>query len=252
MSEENTVTEDRQRRVRRLAGLLVGGAVAASVAFAMATAGLHERARTLALDTLQRAGRTLGPDHPLTLNLSIELAMALVWDGVAADHGTDGETLPRILRSLGHGLRSARRAALYLGVVLTESTLPAQTREMAEDTWQRASVQFGPDNLSTRYVQAILALALARSGESERARLMAADIQQVSRDRAGLDSVRLLATAASTIALIGLAEIAEARALAAATVQPALDELGVGHPLYPTFQLKLGMIGNPDKPNSGG
>jgi hypothetical protein len=97
-------------------------------------------------------------------------------------------------------------------------------------------------------VQATLALAVARSGQSERAETMAGELQQVFRDRAGLDSATMLATAASTIALIGLGRPAQARAIAAATVQPALIELGPDHPLYGTYQRALSQIGHPANP----
>ena len=73
---------------------------------------------------------------------------------------------------------------------------------------------------------------------------MAGDLQQVSRDRVELDPVTLHATAASTIALIGLGEMAQARAIAAATVQPALIELGADPPFYPMFQRGLSAIGH--------
>ncbi len=137
-------------------------------------------ARNLAEDTVQRAGRTLGADHPLTLSLSMELALTLVWTGGSERPGRADDTLPRILRALGPGHRSARRAALYLEFVRTASTLPAPVVDMAESTWRRASLAFGRDHPATHYLQAILALALARSGDPERARTLAGDVLQDS------------------------------------------------------------------------
>ncbi len=217
--------------------------LASGIAVAMAIAGDKERARTLAQDTLQRATRTLGPDHPLTLNLSMELALTLVWTTARDRLGTADGALPRTLQTLGPGQRSARRAALYLEFVRTTSTLPAQILDMAEDTWQRALLAFGPDHPATHYLQAVLALALARSGDPERARTLASDIQRDSRARFGLDLVTLVATAALTIALTALGRTEQAREVGVAMVQPALDDLGEDHPLYPTYQRGLSAIG---------
>ena len=245
IEQASDLSEDTLQRCRRIVGADAPATLrlASGIALAMAMAGDGERARTLAQDTLERAGRTLGADHPLTLNLSIELAWTLMWTGVTESPGPAYETLPRILHALGPGHRSARRAALYLQFVRTDSTLPTHVRDTAEDTWQRASLTFGRDNPATHYMQAVLAHALARSGDPERASMLARDLQQGSRARIGLDVVTLLATAALTIALIRLGQTEQASALALATVQPALVELGEDHPLYPTYKRKLGTIG---------
>jgi len=242
VEQASQLSEDTLHRSRRTLGADAPATlrIASSTAVAMAIVGHEEQARALAQDTLQRAGRTLGPDHPLTLNLSIEMGFALVGTGVAENLGSADDTLQHTLQALGPGHRSARRAALYLEFVLTESTLPAHAREMAEDTWQRASRNLGRRHPNTQYMQAILALALARSGEYERASTLARGLQQDSSDR--FDPVTLPATAALTIALIGLGQTERARAIANTIVQHALAELGENHPLTPWFTQRLTAI----------
>jgi DNA-binding SARP family transcriptional activator len=217
--------------------------ISSGIAIALAIAGDKERARMLAQDTLQRATQTLGPDHPLTLNLSMELALTLVWTTEGQGLEPSDDPLPRTLRTLGPGHRSARRAALYLEFVRTSSTLPEQVVDMAEDTWQRALLAYGPENPATQYLQAILALALARSGDPERAKTLASAVQRDSRARFGLDLVTLVATAALTLSLTALGQTEQALAIGVAMVQPALDDLGEDHPLSPTYQRELSGIG---------
>jgi hypothetical protein len=227
--------------------------IASRMTAAVAMVGHKKQAQALAQDTLQRAAQTLGPDHALTLELSIEPVLTVIWTGVADDPWPPDDTLQRTLRTLGPGHRNARRAALYLELVLTKSSLPAHAQETVEDTWRRASQYFGPDHPTSHYMQAILALALAKSGEPERASVLARNLQHDSReDRYVLPQVNLLATAALTIALLGLGQTKQARALGATIIQPALIELGEDHPLYLTYNRKLGMIGETPKRNLPG
>jgi hypothetical protein len=141
---------------------------------------------------------------------------------------------------------------VYLEFVLTGDPFEARSREIAEDTWQRSVQNFGPDHPATHYVQAILALTLARSGDPEQARELADAVWQNSRERFGRDHLTaLLAAAALTVALSALGKTGEALELGAATVRPALVELGDDHPLNPLFQQGLSSIGAETGSRSG-
>ena len=216
--------------------------IASSMILAMVLNGDCERARSVAQDTIDRSRIMQGSDNPTTLYASVGLGLALIWAPGSVTPADDN--LQRMLRELGPGHRSVRRAAVYLEIVLTESGHAAQAREIAEDTWHRSKRNFGVDHSTTQYVQAVLALALAKSGDFERARELANDVRQSSRESVGRDHFTvLLATAALTIALMRLEQTGQARVIGGAIVQPAIAELGEGHPLAPTLKRRLACIG---------
>jgi hypothetical protein len=82
------------------------------------------------------------------------------------------------------------------------------------------------------------------SQEIPSARELANGVLQNSRENVGPDHLTvLLATAALTIALIGLRQADQARGISAAIVQPAIAELGESHPLAPTLMRRFAWIG---------
>jgi hypothetical protein len=248
--EADALVQDTLQRTRRTFGADAPDTLqlASTLTVTLAMIGHQEQARVLAQDILQMAGHTLGPDYSPSYS-STYLAWVLIWPDVGKDPSRPDDTLPSILRELGPEHGNVRRVAVYLEFVLSASGSPARAREIAEDSWQRTSQHFGPDHPTTQSVQAVLALTLARSGEPERARALASGVlaSSIWQDSPGQYNgdqlIRLLATAALTIALIELGMTEQARALGAATVQPVLTELGEDHPLTPMLRRKLSLIG---------
>ncbi len=245
--QANVVGEDALRRARRVLGPdhLVTLRLASSritlitLAPAASTFGPEppntEQVDALAEDTMQRLLRTVGPDHPVTLlmclNMAPRRALALALKGDAATARTECEdVLRRSTNSLGPDHLATLGLAATLTLVLVLQGLTQQARALGEETVARSRRWLGADHFTTLLACAMLALADAQNGDAEQGRALGEDTMERARTTLGPDHPFTLAAAAAvTISLARLGAAEQAQTLAAETLTRARNRLGPDH-----------------------
>jgi len=194
-----------------------------------------EQLDALGEDTRQRSLRTLGPDHPITLLLSANMALgraqALALEGDAASARAECEDALRCARdSLGPDHLATLGLATILTLILVLQGSTGQARTLGEDTVTRSRRRPGADHFITLNACAVLAFANARNGDAEEGRALGEDTMERGRNSLGADHpVTLAAAAAAAISLARLGAIEQAQTLAADTVTRARNRLGPDH-----------------------
>ena len=243
--QAHVVGEDALARARRVLGpdhpvtLLLASSTVALIALGPTapTDGLQspdtEQVDALGEDTMQRLLRTLGPDHPITLVLSANMApgraFALALEGDAATASAECEdALRRARNSLGpdHPATLGLAATLTLILALQGST----ERALGEETVARSRRQLGADTFTTLNACAMLAFANAHNGDAEQGRVLGEDTLERARNSLGADHpITLGAAAAVSISLARLGAKDQAKTLAADTAARARNRLGPDH-----------------------
>jgi hypothetical protein len=185
--QAHVVGEDALRRARRVLGpdhpatlRLVGSKITLGVLGPVApTVGPEspdtEHVDALGEDTMQRLLRTLGPDHPLTLLMSLNMGrvMALALKGDAATARAECEdALRRAKNSLGPDHLATLGLAATLTFILVQQGSTEQARTLGEDTVARSRRRLGTDHFITLLACATLALGNAQNGDAEQGRAL--------------------------------------------------------------------------------
>ncbi len=195
-----------------------------------------EQATTMAEDTLQRALRTLGADHPITLGTSLLLitqkAMTLASQGDTATARAQCEDALRHSRnrlSPDHPTALGLTADLSLILVLEGSA--EQAHNLAEETADRSRRWLGRDHYITLLARTVFAFVIALNGDAEQARVLAEDTLERCRDRLGSEHmITLGASAAVTISLARLGATEQAQTLGTEALENSRNRLGPNHP----------------------
>jgi hypothetical protein len=192
----------------------------------------YRTSRQLAESLLERWRHHLGPDHPDTLTLAVNLTIALAWLEEAEQARALGQdTLDRCRRVLGPDHPLTLRAAALLAYILAWLEEAEQARTLGQDTLERCQRVLGPDHLTTLGLAAVLTLVLPRSAEAEQARRLGQDTLERCRRVLGPDHpITLLAGTALTLLLGWLGEAEQARRLGQDTVERYRRVLGPDHP----------------------
>jgi DNA-binding SARP family transcriptional activator len=193
-------------------------------------------------DTLQRASRSLGPDHPITLGvelLSITHRLATQGDYPILQIECES-ALRRARHRIGPHHPTALGLAADLSIILDLTGDTARSRSLAEETARLARLQPGPDHFVTLHADSALALVLAQHGDADRARALADETLKRCRNLLGSDHIiTLCAEAALAVALIRLGATAQADSLGRKVLAASRDRLGVDNPITPVVTRML-------------
>lgn len=184
-------------------------------------------------DTLRRASRSLGSDHPITLGvelLSITQRLVTQRDYTILRMQCES-ALQRARNRLGPQHPTTLGLAADLSTILDLTGDAASSRQLAEETARLARLQPGPDHFVTMHADSALALVLAQHGDADQARALAETTLERCRNHLGSDHIiTLCAEAALTIALIRLGATAQARSLGRKVLATSRDRLGMDNP----------------------
>jgi len=167
-------------------------------------------------DTLQRASRSLGPDHPITLGVQLlSVTHRLATKGDYPILRIECESALQLARNrLGSHHPTTLGLAADLSIILDLTGDTLSSRNLAEETARLARLQPGPDHFVTLHAESALALAMAQHGDADQARALAEETLGRCRDLLGSDHIiTLCAEAALTVALTRLGATAQARTL---------------------------------------
>jgi tetratricopeptide (TPR) repeat protein len=196
-----------------------------------------ERAGALGEDTLERSLRTLGPDHPTTLEIPLILttrrALALAYKGDTTTARAEcEEALRRSKERLGPDHPVTLGLTANLTLILAIQGSAEQARNLGEEVVERSRRRLGPDHLITLFACAMLAIVNAQNGDAEQALALGEDTLARSRKSLGPDHPTTLgAAAAVTIALTRLGATEQATTLGADTLARSRNRLGPDHPI---------------------
>jgi DNA-binding SARP family transcriptional activator len=192
---------------------------------------------TLIEDTLERALRTLGRDHTISLAISLlsitQRTLTLSRRGGTAPLRAECEdTLERCRNRLGPDHPTTLGLAETLTMILALEGCTEQARDLGLDTVDRSRKLLGPDHITTLASCAIVAFALTLQGDADQARTLGQDTLDRSRDRLGPDHlITLVAAVATATSLARLGAAEQAHTIGRDTLTRSRDRLGADHPI---------------------
>jgi TIR domain/Tetratricopeptide repeat len=192
----------------------------------------NRTSRQLAEALLERWQHHLGPEHPDTLTLAVNLTIALAWLEEAEQARVLGQdTLERSRRVLGPDHPTTLRMAGLLTYALARVEEAEQARTLGQDTLERCRRVLGPDHPYTLSTATALMNAMTPLmgwlDEAEQARTLGQDTLERCRRVLGPDHPLTLRTAALLAYILAwLDETEQARTLGQDTLERSRRVLG--------------------------
>ena len=207
--------------------------LAIPLAIELGSLGDVEKASLLGLETLRRAKRALGSDHPVALiaAATAALAMALPQSGQAEEvRAIALDALDRCRNILGPDNHATLVAATASTMAIMRVGEAKEARALGVDTLDRCRNILGLDHPATLVAATVLALALTQVGEAKEARALGVDTLDRCRNILGSDHpATLFAATVLALALTQVGEAEQARALGVDTLDRCQNALGPNH-----------------------
>jgi DNA-binding SARP family transcriptional activator len=190
---------------------------------------------------LQRALLSLGPDHPITLGISLlaitqRMATLALPGDTATLYSECRDALRRAGNRLGPHHPTTLGLAADLGLILLLLGDAEKARVIAEETVRRSRRRPGPDHFVTLHASTVLAFVTAQHGDAEQAHALGEEILKRCRNQLGPDHlITLCAAAAVTISLVRLGAKVQAQTLGQDVLAASENRLGPDHPITRTL-----------------